>query len=271
MTKRWFVGIAVLLVSVLCVGPVFASMFGEENATLVSILTELLDSGSTLADISKTADQIAGAMNEVASVSRRVYAGIEQVQHYSFDEFLSDFKNDFYRQYPGIGRLEYASENFAHWSDTSTRSPFTAYEAISAVAADVSQPLRDDIKAKRANIDRELILASEAANGFAAAQTADEVNDSLSKRITALSDEARNPSPGRAQQLTAQASFMLLAQQSQVMRLLSRTVRMDSTMAALDFGRRIEAHNTIYQTSDAMTELQTSALSSATLVNFGDQ
>ncbi len=269
MKTRWIVTVIVTLSCLVFAGPVFASMFGEENTTLASILSELISSGTTLSDVSHTADQMAGTVRDVSNLYQKANAAIDRVRNYSFDEFLSDLKNDFSREYPGFVRLEDATANFDRWQDTRSTSPVTAYRAISAVAADISQPLRDDLNANRTNIDRELVLASQAATGFATAQTADEVNDSISKRIAGLSDEAQSASPGRAQQLTAQATFILLAQQSQMMRLLSQMVRADSAGTAVEYGRSISARNAIYAQSDALTELEVGAVSATALVDFG--
>ncbi len=270
MTRRSLFGFAFVLASLACLSPVFASMFGEENTTLVSILTELVDSGSTLSDISQTADEAARTLNDLSSTYRKVYAGVESVEHFSFDGFLSDLENDFTRRVPGLGRLEYATANFDAWTNTHSTSPETAYRAISSLTGTVTAPLRTELQANHANIDRALALGGEAATGLATAEAADAASEKLDAQIAALAQEAKNPSPGRAGQLTAQASFLLLAQQSQMLRLLSRSVRTGSTEAALAFGTRIEAHTALTDQSSALSALQADALSSAKLISFGE-
>ena len=250
--------------------PAWASLFGEENGTLAGILAELVDSGMTLADLSDTAPKIADCTEQALKWYSKINAAIDEVRHYSFSQFLDDLGHDVSHQYPGFAKLEYATENFGTWASTKSSSPFTAYEAISAVAADISQPLRDDLAAHRASIDKELILASESAEGFAAAQTVEDASAKLDDQIKNLAREAENASPGRAQQLAAQAEMISLAQQSHTMRLLARMVRMNSTNAALDFGTRISARNAAYQHEAAYQEMASQALKPVELMQFGD-
>jgi hypothetical protein len=249
--------------------PVFASLFGEENVTLASILAELIDSGSTLSEISDTAGKLANTAEELRDTYARANAAIDQFKNYSFDALLSDLQHDFYRQYPGFAKLEYATENFGRWKDTYSRSPVTAYEGISAVAADLSAPLRRDLAARRANIDRELVLASEASTGFAVAQTAEEAGTTFSEQIDKLGREAKDASPGHAQQIAAQATILMLEQQSHMMKLLSRVVRTGSVTEAVEYGTKIAARNAAYEHRELLSGLGAEALKAPTLLTFG--
>jgi hypothetical protein len=265
LTLSVVLGAGVLLVAL----PVFASIFGEENVTLTSILAELIDSGSTLADISDTASKVADSAEELLQIYQRANAAIDQFRNYSFDALLSDVQNDLYRQYPGFAKLEYATENFEKWRGSYSVSPFTAYQAIGAVAADVSAPLRRDVEARRTTIDRELLLASEASTGFAVAQTAEEASKIFSEKIDKLGAEAKDASPAHAQQIAAQASILLLEQQSHVMKLLSRVVRTGSVSETVDFGHALAARNAPYEHRDLLVGMANEALQPPALLTFG--
>src|SRR5262249_55422428 len=141
---------------------------------------------------SSTAGKMADDTRSLLRTYRQLNAGVDEIRNYSFDSFLYDMKGDFYNQYPGFGKLEYASKNLERWESTRTRSPFTAYEAISAVAGDVSAPLRRDIEAGHANIDQELILKAEAAGGFATAHTAEQSTKSFDDDMQKLQEHAKH-------------------------------------------------------------------------------
>jgi hypothetical protein len=222
----------------------YGSIFGEENVTLVKMLTELMHANHELESLSDTASQVADMTHDVLSTYRRVHSGVEELEHYDADQFLYDFRNDAYHQYPGFAKLEYASRDLQRWEDTHTRSPFTAYQAITAIFGDVTQPLRRDVADGSANIDRELVLKGEAAGGLAAAHTAEadtEDYDREARRLAAAL--AADGSPGRAAQVAAHSNLMVVRQQSYVMRLLARVVRLQSVEAALAYGSRMEGRN----------------------------
>jgi hypothetical protein len=272
-SRTWIV--LVLAASVLAVMfvslPVQGSMFGEENVTLVKILAEIMQAHETLKDISDTASQAAGMTHDLLVTYQRVNAGIDELRNYTTGAFLRDLETDLYNQYPGFGKLTYASRNLERWATTRTASPFTAYEAISAVVADVSEPLRDDLAAGRANIDQELILKSEAAGGFAAAHSAEQATagfDSEMKDLHTL--VAGDFSPGQAEKVQARAAVMMLAQQSHTMRLLARAVRMESVRAALEYGSRMKAKNSMSERRETTVELTREALKPPAMMQFGE-
>jgi hypothetical protein len=259
------IGGFVLLLSL----PVFASLFGEENVTLTSILAELIDSGSTLSEVSDTVGKVASSAEELVEIYQRANAAIDQFRNYSLDALLSDVQKDVYRQYPGFARVAEATEHFDRWNDTYSRSPISAYEGLSTVAADVSLPLRRDLAQKRTSIDRELVLASEAATGFAVAATAEEASARFTEQIDKLGREATDASPGHAQQIAAQASILLLEPQSHVMKLLARVVRAGSVVEAIDYGTKIDTRNAAYDHRDVLSALGKEALQPPVLLTFG--
>src|SRR5262249_33886121 len=99
----------------------WGSLFGEENVTLVQILVQMTQTKQVLTDISSTAGEIADDTRDLLHTYRQINAGIDELRNYSFDSFLFDLKADLYNQYPGFGKLEYASQNLERWAETRTR------------------------------------------------------------------------------------------------------------------------------------------------------
>lgn len=263
------VALALLVAALLSVAPVWGSMFGEENTTLVQMLVQLLQIESDMGELNKVAGEIGDTANALLSTYQQVNAGIDTLRNYSFDAFLNDLKVDLYRQYPGFAKLEGASRKLASWDDKSfTSSPFTAYEAIGAVVGDATEPLRRDVAAGRVNVDEELLLRGEAAGGLSAAYTAEQATEAFDKQVKDLSTLARSATPAQAEQLSARANLMVAAQQSHVMRLLARTVRLRSLDAALEYGRRIHARNSAYEQRDTAAAFAKESLAAPALIDF---
>jgi hypothetical protein len=249
-----------------------ASLFGEENVSLVKIVTELIHANQTLHDISDTMGNAADTTHKLLETYQKMRAGAEEIEHYSSGAFLRDLTADLYNQYPGFAKLEYASNNFQKWGQTRTSSPFTAYQAITATVADVSAPLRKDVAAGKANIDRELILKSEAAGGFAAAHSAEQATQKFDEETRDLHAViAGSFSESQAAKVQARAQVMLVAQQSHLIRLLSRAVRLDSLDTAMAYGDRMERRNGAYRHRDEMTDMASTALRPPALMRFDDE
>lgn len=250
MTKRrWWItlaGLAAGLAALNYAPAVWGSMFGEENATLIQILAESIQMTEELQDLNDGMAVTAQVITDVRDTYNQVNAGIEEIKGYTFDSFLDDLKEDLYHQYPGFGELEGASEKLRHWEDTRARSPWTAYEAITAVAGDLTEPLREDARAGRVNLDREYILAGEAAGGFSVAYTSEEATRAFDKETEALTLLAQNASPGQSEQITARGIVLVAAQNSYIIRLLARGVRLDGVNMALDYAARMDQRNAAY-------------------------
>jgi hypothetical protein len=248
--------------------PAHGSWFGEENVTLAGMLTQLVGMSRTMKEISDWSSKLVDYSQEFITDYKRVNAGIDVLKNYNFDSFAADFKNDVYHQYPGLAKLELASKNFSHWDDTHVSSPFTAYQAITAVVGDASRPLREDIAAGRVNIDQELILASEASGGFAAAHTTEDASERFDRDLEKLARLSRTASPAQAQQIAAQATLTIAAQNSYLLRLLSHSVRLDSVDATLQYAGRLQAKNSAYENRDLTVAFGKQALEPPTLIRF---
>jgi hypothetical protein len=63
------------------------------------------------------------------------------VQAYGPEALWADFRRDFESQYPGFEILE-KSGNLGAWKGSRTSSPPQAYQVISAVFGDLTEPIR---------------------------------------------------------------------------------------------------------------------------------
>jgi hypothetical protein len=207
--------------------------FGGEEVLLGQLLSESVKETAELKDIAGTAASTVQAAEDLLDTYEKVNAGIDELKSYSLGEFLSDFRKDVYHLYPDLGRIEGGSKRLAHWEDTHTSSPFTAYEAISAVAVDLTGTVKKDIKDGRVNIDREILRRTEAAGGFALASASEDASKDYDRAIERLEAAYATRSPGSAAMVTAEANLLLARQNSAIIRLLARSVRLDGVEKAL--------------------------------------
>src|SRR5262249_48621277 len=202
-------------------------------------------------------------------VYQKVNAGIDEIRNYSVDAFLRDFKGDIYHLYPGLAKLENGSARLRDWDRTHTSSPFTAYEAISALAGDLTAPLRDDVKAGRRSIDKELILEREAAGGFALADVSETSTKGYDREIAKLRVRYEHEAtPGTAAMVAAHTNLLIAEQNSHIIRLLARTVRLDGVDKALRAGDRLSSLRDSYRRQDAASALAADALKPPALMRF---
>src|SRR5690242_8367172 len=78
----------------LVIPPAWASIFGEENVTLVKIWTEIMGARKELEDINDAAGKAADLTRDLLGSYNKVHAGIDELRHYSLDAFLYDLKSD---------------------------------------------------------------------------------------------------------------------------------------------------------------------------------
>ena len=246
-----------------------ASLFGEENITLGAILTESIKSYDELRQITDAVGEGAELAGNLVDAYQRVNAGVDELRSYSVDAFLRDFRGDVYHLYPGLEKLENGSGRLGDWNRTHTASPFTAYEAIGTLAGELTKPLREDIKAGRRSIDRELILESEAAGGFALADISETSTQAYDREIGRLRDRyERQADPGTAAMVAAHANLLIAEQNSHIIRLLARTVRLDGVDKAPRAGDRLSSLRDSYRRQDATQAFATDALKPPALMHF---
>lgn len=246
-----------------------ASMFGEENVTLSAILAESIKSYTELRNITDAVGQGAEFAGELVDTYQKVNAGVDELRGYSVDAFLRDFKGDVYHLYPGLAKLENGSTRLKDWDSTHTTSPVTAYEAISALAGELTLPLRDDIRSGRRSIDKELILQTEAAGGFALADVSETSTQMYDREIAKLRDRyERQADPGTAAMVAAHANLLVVEQNSHIIRLLARTVRLDGVDKALRASDHLSGLRDSYRRQDATQALANDALKPPPLMRF---
>jgi hypothetical protein len=256
--RKWLVRLSVVavLLAALNYSPIaWGSIFGEENATLVQILAQSFKMTDELRDLNEAAEVSAEMATDLRDTYQKVNAGIDELRDYSFDRFLHDFKEDFYTTYPGFEQFQYASENLANWEGTRATSPWTAYEAITAVVGDLSAPLREDVEAGRANVDGEMLLLGEAGQTFAIANNAREATRTFDENVMRMTEDLCRSgslddcyaSPGASQMVSARAMVVIAAQNSHIIRLLSRGVQTDGIERAIQYGERMSEKNAAYE------------------------
>jgi hypothetical protein len=247
--RRWLkrsvmvVGLAVVLAA-LNYAPVWASMFGEENVTLVNILAQTLHITNEMQHLNDTANDFADGMNDLVDTYQKMNAGYDELARYTSGDFLADFKDDFESQYPGLRKLEGASKRLRRWDQETKSSPWSAYQFLSAAAADVVDLTDDKAHAQHSQTrnDIQLLLDREADAAVAEADQAQRAAESMDEKARQFLDLLENPaykkSPARSQELSARATVLTLESNSHLMRLLARGVRFDGIDRALGSGAR---------------------------------
>lgn len=226
--------------------PAHASIFGEENVTLVKQLTELLKIRKELELINDGIQATADAVEDSYRLYYAAQGAWEEISNYGTDDFLRDFKRDLYRYYPGFELVIEGKESrrLKRWSSMRPRSPVKPYELISVVFADLTDPmLEDDDPLTDAHLAE--IFHAEAAAVLLLHQDTEEWLADADKSAAALAELAEDPdlNPGKAQIVQARALALIATQNSHTLRLLSRRTRLDGLYSAIEYGRRLRAYH----------------------------
>lgn len=252
--RRWIkttvlvMGMLVALAAV-SYAPVWGSVFGEENVTLVSILTQTLNITNEMIELNDTAEDFAAGMDDLVDTYQKMNAGYDEIAHYTSGAFLADFRDDFESKYPGFGSLQRASKRLKHWDQQTNSSPWSAYQFLSSAAADVVDLADPTAHTEHAQAitDSAVLMQREAdfavAEADQAHQVAAKLDDEARKLLHLLEHPAYKKSPARSQELAARATLLTLESNSHLMRLLARGVRFEGIDRAIGSGvrRRSEA------------------------------
>lgn len=237
--------------------PAGASLFGEENVTLTQQLVQLVGIHDELKIVSDAAQHSAEVAHDAYDLYQKARSGVDDLKRYTTDRFLADFKEDFYNQYPGFQVLVEGanSPQVRSWKDSRATSSFTAYQMISAVFGDLTDPLLKD-KARSGTIetDRAYIWRYEAAGALALASEAEAWTKSSDKDAQDLYRMAANADAEQAQHLSGRALALIAAQNSHIIRLLARDVRFDGVRGAMEWAQRVGALNRSLKTRDQMSD-----------------
>jgi hypothetical protein len=239
----WVVGVG--LVVAVAWRPVRASIFGEENLTLIKQLSELMRIRQELQTLSEAAERGADAAEDLYTLYDQARAGVDELASYTTDKFLRDLRKDIYSTYPGFEILVEGanSSRVKRWRDSRARSPFTTYEMISAVFGDLTDPLKERAKEGEIAMDRASVWRYESAGALALANEAEAWTESADEDALELYRLSADADAAQAQHLSARALALIAVQNSHVIRLLSRNVRFDGIRGAMEWAQRVDSVN----------------------------
>lgn len=92
MMKKFIICLMILSV---CHFNLYASMFGEENATLSAILTEEIFMAANVSETVTQLKAIVDAGNQAINLARESYRQFQAIKNYTLDDLLSDAKKGF--------------------------------------------------------------------------------------------------------------------------------------------------------------------------------
>lgn len=92
MMKKFIICLMILSI---CHFNLFASMFGEENATLGAILTEEIFMAANVSETVTQLKAILDAGNQAINLARESYRQFQAIKNYTLDDLLSDAKKGF--------------------------------------------------------------------------------------------------------------------------------------------------------------------------------
>lgn len=92
MMKKFIICLMILSI---CHFNLYASMFGEENATLSAILTEEIFMAANVSETVTQLKAIVDAGNQAINLARESYRQFQAIKNYTLDDLLSDAKKGF--------------------------------------------------------------------------------------------------------------------------------------------------------------------------------
>lgn len=224
-----------------------------DDATLVKQLAELMEINQELNLISDGILVTADATSDMLRIAGQARATFDEIQSYSPETFWRDLKADAYDHYPGFEYLE-TDKQLVHWKDSRARSPVKTYDLIGAVFADLTEPLKE--QERKGDLDtKEMRLRKfEAAGALSLAGSAEEWTRTHDTYAQRLSEQAERLDAGDpAALLSAKSTLLVAAQNSHIIRLLARKVRLDGVENALAYGRRVRALNQVEQDKKSLS------------------
>lgn len=249
MNKTAKVGIAIAGVGAFAIGgtATYASIFGEENITLAAQLTELIGIGENTYQMLHEAREGIDLARETVDEARRVRAAIDDLDHYTTDRFREDFKRDVMRTHPDLAYIirETSADGLRDWRDSTVRSPMGSYELIGRVFGEATQELRQAQEEGRVKVESSVLYRYESAVTLAASANAESFIEKSDADIAEILEALEGASEGEAVVLGARLQALIAAQQSHILRLLSRSVRREGiedarhyqgAVTAMEFG-----------------------------------
>ena len=268
--KVWIPVAAIVLVAVLY-RPVRAGITSlwTDDATLVQQLVQLMKIREEMQAVSDGVMITARATQDVVHMYADITAAIDEVQQYGPEALWRDFREDLYNHYPGFRYLE-GNHNLAEkWQYSRSRSPATTYEMIGAVFGDLSAPLREQERRGEIDTTDMRVQRHESAGALSQSSDALEATKAFDRDIEILLRQAEEARSGdEAAVLTAKAQVLAAAQNSHIIRLLSRSLRLDAVDEAIEYGARIRSMNRMEKTLKSSGEFAKKAIEPPSMMDF---
>jgi hypothetical protein len=247
--------------------PAEAFLPSSDTPTLIHQLTELIEANRNLRAISDGIGDAADATQEVADLYRSVLGAITALQNYSPEAFWKDLKEDFYNLYPGFELLE--GSRAAGWKASRTTSPVRAYELIGSVFGELTGTLKERERQGKLDSVELRVRRYEAAGALAIAHSAEEKTRSFDDDAKRLWDQAaRARYAEEADLVSAKALALIAVQQSHIIRLLSRSVRLEGVETSARYKERLDDLRGVSDAEQATGELLRNAASPPQLMQF---
>lgn len=205
----------------------YASVFGEENLTLVQQLSELIGINRNTYDSLRETREGIDLAREAADDARRAQMLVADLQSYTTDRFIEDFKRDVLKTYPDLDYIIRATsaEGLREWQDSKMRSPMGSYELIGRVFGEVTEELREEQEEGLVQMEGAVLYRYEAAASLTAASDADMFIDKSDQDIEVLVAQLNGATREEAIVIQAKIQAVVAAQNSHMLRLMSRMVR----------------------------------------------
>lgn len=261
----------VLVVGLLCGGTVaYASIFGEENITLVQQLSELMgisrNTLNTLAEARAGVDMAIEAREDVY----RAKAAVEELSEYTTDRFITDFKNDVLKTYPDLDYIirKTGSGGLTDWQSTNMRTPMGSYELIGRVFGEVTQDVQDAQAEGLVKTEGATLYRYEAAASLSAAENATVFLKSSDADLETLVAQLNGATKEEAIVINAKIQAIVAAQNSHLIRLQARAIRREGVQDARKYRSSMKGIEAAVQFSEGEEALTTSFEELPMLMDF---
>ncbi len=261
----------VLVVGLLCGGTVaYASIFGEENITLVQQLSELMgisrNTLNTLAEARAGVDMAIEAREDVY----RAKAAVEELSEYTTDRFITDFKNDVLKTYPDLDYIirKTGSGGLTDWQSTNMRTPMGSYELIGRVFGEVTQDVQDAQAEGLVKTEGATLYRYEAAASLTAAENATVFLKSSDADLETLVAQLNGATKEEAIVINAKIQAIVAAQNSHLIRLQARAIRREGVQDARKYRSSMKGIEAAVQFSEGEEALTTSFEELPMLMDF---
>ncbi len=244
MRKNKIVLRIALAFGVLCGGTVaYASIFGEENITLVQQLSELIGiSNNTYKTLAEARDAVDLAV-EARDTALQAEALVEELSNYTADRFVTDFKNDVLKTYPDLDYIisKTGSGGLTDWKSSNMRTPMGSYELIGRVFGEVTDEVKAAQAAGAVKTERATLYRYEAAASLTAAENATQFLKSSDVDLETLVERLNGATKEEAIVINAKIQAIVAAQNSHLIRLQARSIRRDGVDDARRYRSSIKA------------------------------